>query len=681
MRKKLLLLFVMSFFAFSNVIKGATVCSNDDNKYNYSANNKYALRYNVTRVGINNSNITFEGWAFILSTNNFRKVDDRGNVTGGQQIRIRAVAGDNVLETITVNGGGDYDFFEEYCWKYNETSNGHVQGQCVTSKKSSTFTCNGEKNSNQDCKYEDIGFSITFDTSRWAIDSNTEISFEISAYNDSHKAKNLEADGTPYNDGWTGWVSLAVDESVISSNYTNGIITAKGSSGCGLFLASSGLLRENDGTKTGLKFVSGLPIGKQWAVYEIAGFDNTKNQIATSKKGSGHYKLNYYTSGSVYPPCGSHAASECNKTSYYVPASWILTTGEFKITVQRDRCDVDNHKDSETLNCNAGNKISSTCNRLAIYGNKNGTSASAVVKIEETGYISNLLTPTSLYNGGGFKFAFTYKNILKWSEVGGSRNCDGNASTCNDIINEAMANRVKTLDAFKNNFKLEDVKFDDETINSNLFNIQCSQSGSFTNGNSLITTCVVSLPDSVLEDYTGEASYYNSGIANIINKYYVPMNFWGTYKIRATFVGLDRLTDNSTVGDSRERGQRWTGTWEMSLSDNQSCNIDVYPLISSRNGYKFVYRPIDVNPLKTFPDRNPGFNWYDWWLGSDKAFNQNRMKTTYDNEKLQYYSILSNERVAEIKTYNKSRNYLYWDDITNGKSEFVTNYAKRVGVN
>ena len=69
---------------------------------------------------------------------------------------------------------------------------------------------------------------------------------------------------------------------------------------------------------------------------------------------------------------------------------------------------------------------------------------------------------------------------------------------------------------------------------------------------------------------------------------------------------MDRIIDSAATGDSKEKGKRWTGTWEDTFTN---CDINLYTLISGIP--KFVYRPIDIN--NPFPNRNAGINWYDWW--------------------------------------------------------------------
>lgn len=628
------------------------------------------INYRITSINIRNEKLTFNGWAFIGTTNN--------TSNNQHQIKISAYRKKDkkLLETKTASGSdsGGHNFYSEFCFKYTHTDGKYRCDYTNETSKDKELKCDADEDTaysegrygDMDCHYRDMDFSIQFDISKWDIEGETEVYFEISAYN------------TWYGK-WTTPVRLAVDKTVADKLPNRGMIKKATLSSYGKFIPFQGMLRESYDNPKWISCTVGncsRAIGVRNETYEISNF---RDDVTVDSNGivisSGFYAIkteNEQKGDGEYYPCTS---DNCT-TQHIAPASWLIPNGDFILIINNSKCDVDNHKDKAALDCNSAVTINSICNKLSVYGNSGDTSASAIVRIDETGYVSNLLTPTSLYNGGGFKFAFVYRNTIKWSYV--SKSWTGNDNTRENIINSEMTNKVKTLANFTSGVKLSNVKFNNGVIDGSLFNVQCTESGSFTNDNTLVTTCVMSLPDSTLKDYTGDVVYSHSGIANVINKYYVPLNFWGSYKIRATFGGLDRLTENSATGDSKERGKSWTGDWSMPLSNNNTCNINVYPLFSDQGGYKFVYRPITVN--NPFPDRNPGFNWYDWWKGSNSGYNQNRMKTTYDDDKLEYYSKLSKVTISEIMKKYGSKNYLSWEGIDDKeKSSFVDNFVVRVG--
>ena len=119
-------------------------------------------------------------------------------------------------------------------------------------------------------------------------------------------------------------------------------------------------------------------------------------------------------------------------------------------------------------------------------------------------------------------------------------------------------------------------------------------------------------------------------------------------------------------------GKSWIGDWSDTF---KKCDIELYPLLykdgkpsgNESNKYNFIYRPIDIyNP---FPNRNAGINWFEWY---NIEKNKDRLESTYSNAE-EYTAILNNEIISEIKAYNKSHNYLNWDNIdsNSGRSSFI----------
>lgn len=91
-----------------------------------------------------------------------------------------------------------------------------------------------------------------------------------------------------------------------------------------------------------------------------------------------------------------------------------------------------------------------------------------------------------------------------------------------------MKNKLK--DNFVNNFGLKNVKFGNESIPDDYFrqNIKCQETGSFNEGDTLTTMCIVYLPNSVVENYTGNVTYKTTdNNLGLNNKYYTPLT-WNT---------------------------------------------------------------------------------------------------------------------------------------------------------
>ena len=352
-------------------------------------------------------------------------------------------------------------------------------------------------------------------------------------------------------------------------------------------------------------------------------------------------------------------------------ASWVKPSGKlsFKINVKNDKkCEVKEPTSNNDMTCNNLTNLSSNCDKLTV---RSGNS-SAIVKISQTGYISNIFKSTlvntdskydaSSYDGGWFKYGIIYYNVVSWDIV---KLYQGNA---NDI-NMEMQKKILSLRDFGENIKLSLIGLEDI---SSLVKI-CSESGSFTKGNKLITTCTFFLPDSIV-DNTGKVSYSEDVNNSSINsRYYIPLKE-REHQVSVTVDGLSRLKD--IRNDSKDKSKSWFGTWKIS----NTCKLKVINRFYEPSGdndtdsngklkYKFIYRPIDLsNP---FPNRFPGVNWYTWYI-----VERNKDKKTLEEsyKKIEYYTKLDNKTISEIKSYNKDNDYFGEVD-----SNFFKTYIKEGG--
>ena len=310
---------------------------------------------------------------------------------------------------------------------------------------------------------------------------------------------------------------------------------------------------------------------------------------------------------------------------------------KYEYTVTENKCDVEETK--KEMSCNDWTNLSSTCNKLTV---KNGNSI-ADVKIVQNGYISNIFESNlvntdinydaSSYDGGWLKYGIIYYNEVSWELLNLSQGDENE-------IKKAMQDRLK--DNFEENLTL--------TINgldgSRLIK-KCTESGAFTDGSKLVTTCTFFLPESFIKDNNGKVYYSESNDnTSINNKYYIPFNE-KEHSVSVTLTGLSRLSENKAVEDSAEKDKAWIGDWTISTK----CNLKVINRLQPSK-YKFTYRPIDLsNP---FPNRSPGVNWYSWYI----IENNKGKKTLEDSYKnLEYYTQLDNKTISEIKKYNKENTY------------------------
>lgn len=664
-----------------------------------------AVRYDVTNLNIRDEKITFTGWAFINCTQNY--TDYKGNDSsivksgGGQKIKIRAIDsnGNQVGSEKEVNGSIvnniNYNF---YCQQYYFQTE---KSECQKAYNG-TFPSSGWNNrctdgvASSQCLYQNVGFSITFNTSEWNVEDGTQIRFQIAVTNRDYQNK--------YNRSYSNWETLSLNKAVKPDIKNNpNIEIVKNSSGESVkVIISEGIFRDINGN------------------YVVETSDGTKGSCAHVRKDYAHcapYSWSDAVEGEVYKISSStigefkngYSASTINEfkilgnTTTYSPgryivyvekgwrgerkrypgsdkemvlyASWIKPTGEFVIKVYNDKKCKPSQPNIKASCNSSSSSFSSTCEELTVKTNdaNDEIKSKANVKISQTGSITTILTPTNTYAGGGFKFGIMYHNTISWSLVKQYK------GTIEDITKEMQA---KLKENFVDGFGLKNVKFGNEQIPDDYFkqNIKCQETGSFTNGNTLTTMCIVYLPNSVVEEYTGKVTYKQGDNLGLNNKYYTPID-WDSnkkYEIVATISGMDRLKESSVKADSKDKNKVWTGTWEYTLNGSKdNCDINLYPLYGQPTGgkknlkYIFIYRPIDLN--NPFPNRNPGMNWYDWY---NIERNKERLESSYNRE--QYSITLDSQKTSEIKKYNKDElnkgGYFDWKTIENGQSSFVDKY-------
>ncbi len=664
-----------------------------------------AVRYDVTNLNIRDEKITFTGWAFINCTQNY--TDYKGNDSsivksgGGQKIKIRAIDsnGNQVGSEKEVNGSIvnniNYNF---YCQQYYFQTE---KSECQKAYNG-TFPSSGWNNrctdgvASSQCLYQNIGFSITFNTSEWNVEDGTQIRFQIAVTNRDYQNK--------YNRSYSNWETLSLNKAIKPDIKNNpNIEIVKNSSGESVkVIISEGIFRDINGN------------------YVVETSDGTKGSCAHVRKDYAHcapYSWSDAVEGEVYKISSStigefkngYSASTINEfkilgnTTTYSPgryivyvekgwrgerkrypgsdkemvlyASWIKPTGEFVIKVYNDKKCKPSQPNIKASCNSSSSSFSSTCEELTVKTNdaNDEIKSKANVKISQTGSITTILTPTNTYAGGGFKFGIMYHNTISWSLVKQYK------GTIEDITKEMQA---KLKENFVDGFGLKNVKFGNEQIPDDYFkqNIKCQETGSFTNGNTLTTMCIVYLPNSVVEEYTGKVTYKQGDNLGLNNKYYTPID-WDSnkkYEIVATISGMDRLKESSVKADSKDKNKVWTGTWEYTLNGSKdNCDINLYPLYGQPTGgkknlkYTFIYRPIDLN--NPFPNRNPGMNWYDWY---NIERNKERLESSYNRE--QYSITLDSQKTSEIKKYNKDElnkgGYFDWKTIENGQSSFIDKY-------
>lgn len=658
------------------------------------------LIYEITKLNIsdteNGVKITFEGWAFIHLTNNFRgdfrtgKSNYQGGPTyeGGQEVMIVAEdqnGNKTYLKNILYDGynGENAEKLKKYNFYYMQffdKANANVKKEYYTNynhltNRYDSNTC-GINDDYSQCIHEDIGFHIEFNIEN--LNSDTTYKFYLYAtntdYNNKYNNYPNKASGTPglkgkksnlYYDkrNWAGSDMYFYEDVLRNMASSKAEIIGKSYSKDKVFVTvHNGLPRLCNGTINNCQTMRLYIENNEYSLFGSKRIEDSECNIEY-KCGPGDYVISVDSTG-LHP----------GTTNYdRVYRSWAVPAGNTTITIKvknDKKCVVSEPASNKRMYCNEWKDLSSKCDGLTV--RNNGTSE--MVKIEQKGYITNIFKSNLVnkdknydansYNGGWFKYGITYYNEVSWSIV----NLYGNVGE----IESAMKSRLKLLNNFQDNLNLTITGL--EEITGNKLIKKCSESGSFTNGNKLITVCTFFLPSSVLENFNGTVNYLeDENKANINNKYYIPLDA-KNYEVSVKLENLSRLSEIQAKKDSKDKNKVWFGTWNI----DTNCLLKVTNRIYEPSGggeengkvkYKFIYRPISLN--NPFPNRFPGVNWYTWYITEGNK-DKKTLEDSYNN--LDYYTELDNKTISEIKSYNKNNNYFKKVD-----KDFFKTYIKEGG--
>ena len=372
-------------------------------------------------------------------------------------------------------------------------------------------------------------------------------------------------------------------------------------------------------------------------------FEDIYNGIKWNSKMPPHTNNNITSCGGTYPmDNGVHSV--------------VLINAQAKST-EKQCVEI---KKTSSAKCNESAKMENVKCLKTITKGKNRRD----VKLDQTATLTNILTPTKIYQGGGIKLGFMYYNTVEWNFSDEEKYGDDDSE-----IRGLLESKLKSTDELENDIVVE-VSLKDKNGNTyKIDNIQKScgrpdKFKEFKEGETVTTTCTFLLPESIVELGTGKVTYKNSLGQGINNEYYTPITYTGELSLEAEIKNIGVLKEVDG----------WTNNWTLKYDgeNDDSCKVNVTSRLykpNQKNEYAFIYRPIDIN--KTFPNRNAGVNWYDWY---SIPANKERLKSSYSKE--EYQVILDNQSVSKIKEYNKNNNYLDWTGINKKteKSEFIDKY-------
>lgn len=683
-----------------------------------TATERGELVYGVDKVSITNENINISGYAAIHGVNNYVKVYKRyDNVTnnvspteliadnGGQKVKILVTTcGVDAKGNLNMNCINDsnsivkifdclddedkslnhtkYNFYFEHFYRCGTGADYCQYGVDVYNNYSYSCGYDGYTN-NQQCYYEDLYFQITFSVDELMSKfSNTDnLKFYIAASNNAY----LRTNYVKY-EGYTPYSPLKISSITGKSDYIE--VTQGKANGNIVVVANSAYPQKYFNGILG-KYSSSLFFYDDNRTYHVFRNVGYNGYVYVKNDGRGGNFLNGTNGPGIYAMCvntdGFRAGDACtnvgsdgfcyscnatNSDILYAFGSWITLTEESTLIIKVNNpnmCEVtDPGANQGNLYCNGSKTYSSTCRMLTITTSE----GNADVKIEETGSVSSVLTPGSIYAGGGFNFGVMYYNTVKWSYIPGQSISDD----LHKAVTNVMSKKIKFYDEYVAGINVTNLMLGGKNFTDLVKQCSTTSMSKDYYNKELTVSCVFTFPKAVV-DHVGNVSYnYDSSMFSIDNKYYTPMDYSGEYNIEATIVGMDRITTSAAMDDSKVSGKAWTGNWSDTFTD---CKINLYSLfIDTKGKYNFIYRPIDIyNP---FPNRNAGINWFDWY---NISRNVERLESTYSNP--QYIVTLDNRTIVDIKNYNSSHNYLEWDSIVDGKSSFITekDYIDRVGDN
>ena len=311
----------------------------------------------------------------------------------------------------------------------------------------------------------------------------------------------------------------------------------------------------------------------------------------------------------------------------------------------------------ESSKCNDSVILNQSCARTSIEtsieSNVRNVQIDAIISYNQDGNVSNMLSPSTIFQGGGISVGYVYYNTFSWKieniAIQNNSVSENDAiSKINDVVSKKIKNEEDMVNGLNVNLSING--FSDTRYLANInstFVKKCKMIKDINgrNNNSITTICTIMLPKTVLQEYTGKIDKIDPYNGSYTNKLYTNLIYSGELNFSATISGLNVYTDSKD----------WVVDIKNDTAD-KSCSVNVTDRLYNNKKYNFIYRPINLtNP---FPNRMAGYNWYEWWNNNR---NKERLKDSYS--KLQYQVTLNPTRVNEIKKYNNDNNYFDWSNI------------------
>lgn len=472
---------------------------------------------------------------------------------------------------------------------------------------------------------------------------------------------------------WHGVVNPEIGDNVPGTIRISGIGT-DGYRVCATLLTDNTLNRVNEGG---------------YAVYGGKGEDYNNTYISITRSAS-EEDIKEYTeeedeegnitrSGKIVWDRGLGNISNCEPDKIVATNGKVYSPALYRITTNTDKHNCIPGSLVEKGECNNTVNVSSECEKKTFevvedgksIDNPNAKAARVTVGFTQDVTLTNLLTPTRIYQGGGVKIGFIYKSTV--TATIDRESIEGDYDYLKNQINNKIRNTLLDFQTIASNISngaaltFTDEKNKEYKFSPTQMQTSCKQEGDIINDGKVITTCTIFLPESEVKLGTGEVTYKNSIGEGINNEFYTPIKYNGKLYMSAKFENLTAINGINLDGWMKNI----TVTYDGKRNRASNCEINTYPRFynSDNKTYKFIYRPIDIN--NPFPNRNAGVNWYSWY---EEPANKNRLESSYDE--VEYQIELDNQRIIKIKEYNNNHSYLDWYGISDsGKSDFVRDYG------